>query len=839
MKIKNWIIRSAALSLSLMLLVSGFSGCNYFQKEVETVVPVKEKYDATDRIERALDQLLENPFEQAELLKGVAAKDKVLALNFESFASEAAISKVLTLLEEYQVEATFFLTGIEAAENEKLIKKIAQSEHAIGSGTLYGKTRMEEMKARELVEDFARVGIILEKIIGEAPTLLKCRATDYGDKVLSAASAAGYDHVVESDRFVSYQSFPNYEAAQGFVSKLRKGDILSVKLSGVLGEEEYEASSATQDAYMPGERQPGIKDGETAVQLGEEERMLQAVEWLLKAAKEAGWQIVPLRDLATQSTYALDPDERQAQYLGYRENNNGRLAGEIRMAYTTQRAAALSFYGIGNQEAVNAVLAELERLKIQSTFYVTESEIDAYPDTIRKIIDLGCELGVAIVPKSGMEYLEACEQIFLVQDLLRTEYGISVKLASQISGAVSKEVMEAVSAMGLRLASYTSLVNTSGDKGGASAIVSGLLGSSGNAVKRGEIFYFRLDTPQKSNNLAAEVIRLLYQRAISAAYTAGGIAYGSGYTFRGVDKLINASSYWYPMPSSSVIYERRNQIYAGHLRGLSPEDILSYTADRYIGNPDITTVDQLPGYTEKEVARLDKSGKLDMGYSNTVFLTFDDWGTDQVLNQLLDVLKKHNVKATFFIRSEYVGANPNLLRAIGEQGHAIGCHTHRHLSLASYVEGSKYTSISPEEVKALKQDVARSYKTLSDVVGDLRNEKGHPVLTRLFRPPTLAVSREGMEAIFDSGFTYIVNGDFSTGDYKSTSADQLFDLLVNGEKLAWQEQPRKISGGSIVVMHMSDNAKYTPEALDKFFTWNAKQSPEQRYTFARLSDYIQ
>lgn len=32
------------------------------------------------------------------------------------------------------------------------------------------------------------------------------------------------------------------------------------------------------------------------------------------------------------------------------------------------------------------------------------------------------------------------------------------------------------------------------------------------------------------------------------------------------------------------------------------------------------------------------------------FLTFDDWGTDVYVTKLLEVLRKHNVKATFFVR---------------------------------------------------------------------------------------------------------------------------------------------------------------------------------------------
>lgn len=63
------------------------------------------------------------------------------------------------------------------------------------------------------------------------------------------------------------------------------------------------------------------------------------------------------------------------------------------------------------------------------------------------------------------------------------------------------------------------------------------------------------------------------------------------------------------------------------------------------------------------------------------FLTFDDWGTDQSINKLLYVLKKHRVKATFFVLTQNVQNNPNLLRIIAEDGHEVASHSDSHTPL--------------------------------------------------------------------------------------------------------------------------------------------------------------
>ena len=88
------------------------------------------------------------------------------------------------------------------------------------------------------------------------------------------------------------------------------------------------------------------------------------------------------------------------------------------------------------------------------------------------------------------------------------------------------------------------------------------------------------------------------------------------------------------------------------------------------------------GFGQGLIAAADKTGVIKTVHDNTVFLTFDDWGTDESINKLLYVLRKHHVKATFFIITRYMPSNPNLLRAIALEGHDIGSHTDLHQAMA-------------------------------------------------------------------------------------------------------------------------------------------------------------
>lgn len=209
-----------------------------------------------------------------------------------------------------------------------------------------------------------------------------------------------------------------------------------------------------------------------------------------------------------------------------------------------------------------------------------------------------------------------------------------------------------------------------------------------------------------------------------------------------------------------------------------------------------------------------------------VFLTFDDWGTDATITGLLDVLKNHGAKATFFVRTGYVQANPNLLRAIAEDGHAIGSHTDSHYPLANDEgNGKKFSELSNEQVEELKADLVTSYNKLQSIVGDIEVD-GKPALCRIFRPPTLAVGFKGLQAVLDCGFTYSVSAYYTSSDYKAENAENLAAALRRNTK-----------SGSVIILHMSDNSIYTAEALDQYLTYMTQSSKvEDRFRYCRLTD---
>lgn len=88
-------------------------------------------------------------------------------------------------------------------------------------------------------------------------------------------------------------------------------------------------------------------------------------------------------------------------------------------------------------------------------------------------------------------------------------------------------------------------------------------------------------------------------------------------------------------------------------------------------------------------ANIQKDNFIDLTYSNkkyvmqkakkkSVVLTFDDGPSHEYTEPILDILKKYNVKATFFVVGSQVQKHCNILRRIYSEGHEIGNHSYNH-----------------------------------------------------------------------------------------------------------------------------------------------------------------
>ncbi len=148
--------------------------------------------------------------------------------------------------------------------------------------------------------------------------------------------------------------------------------------------------------------------------------------------------------------------------------------------------------------------------------------------------------------------------------------------------------------------------------------------------------------------------------------------------------------------------------------------------------------ERIPWILRFPAFRRDVLFRLDDG-KPSVYLTFDDGPIPESTPWLLDVLKEHDAKATFFMVADNARRYPELYHAVLEAGHAIGDHTFHHQPPFRQ---------STEEMMADIQ--------LADEI--LRSP--------LFRPPHGLIFPSQQKAISDAGYR-IVMFDLNTLDYRS------------------------------------------------------------------------
>lgn len=161
-------------------------------------------------------------------------------------------------------------------------------------------------------------------------------------------------------------------------------------------------------------------------------------------------------------------------------------------------------------------------------------------------------------------------------------------------------------------------------------------------------------------------------------------------------------------------------------------------------------------------------------------LTFNiSWG-GRVPDAVLDTLKKHGVKATFFISGSWAKKYPELARRIAGDGHEIGSN------------GDRQVNLSQEDRSTVKEEFTRSREWIKEAAG---------VSPVLLRTPYGDWNEMVLAEAAGSGLTVI-----------QWSLDSL-DIQTPGKNAIVNNVLSKVHPGAIVLMYASDTASQTPEAL--------------------------
>lgn len=184
-----------------------------------------------------------------------------------------------------------------------------------------------------------------------------------------------------------------------------------------------------------------------------------------------------------------------------------------------------------------------------------------------------------------------------------------------------------------------------------------------------------------------------------------------------------------------------------------------------------------------------------------VALSFDAaWGNEDTA-EILSILEKNDVKATFFMTGGWVDNYPEDVKAIAAAGHTLGNHSQNHKNMSQ---------LSVEECKDELMQVHNTVKELTGIEMDL------------FRPPYGDYDDEVVDTAYEIGY-YPIQWSVDSLDWKNYGIQSIVDTVVNHKAMG---------NGAIVLMH--NGAKYTAKALQQVIDGLR----EQGYTFVSIDELI-
>ena len=187
-----------------------------------------------------------------------------------------------------------------------------------------------------------------------------------------------------------------------------------------------------------------------------------------------------------------------------------------------------------------------------------------------------------------------------------------------------------------------------------------------------------------------------------------------------------------------------------------------------------------------------------------IYLTFDAGFENGNTEPILDALKKHNAKGTFFVVGHYLETAPELIKRMVEEGHTVANHTYNHPDM------SKISN--KESFEKEMQDVEDLYK---EITGE--------EMTKFYRPPQGKYSISNLEMAKAMGY--------KTFFWSLAYVDWYQDDQPTHEE-AYSKLLKRIHPGAIVLLHSTSQTN--GEIMDEMLTkWE-----EMGYTFGTLEELV-
>ena len=173
-----------------------------------------------------------------------------------------------------------------------------------------------------------------------------------------------------------------------------------------------------------------------------------------------------------------------------------------------------------------------------------------------------------------------------------------------------------------------------------------------------------------------------------------------------------------------------------------------------------------------------------------LYLTFDAGYENGCTEKILDILKKHNVRAAFFLVGNYMQKNADLVRRMVDEGHIVGNHTMHHYDMSKLSDKAAF---------------AKELTDLEDLFRDITGKE----LPKYYRPPQGTYSAENLKMARELGYQTVF--------WSLAYVDWNNDSQPTREQ-AFQKLLPRTHNGAVILLHSTSatNAEILDELLTKW-----------------------
>nr|WP_284700629.1 polysaccharide deacetylase family protein [Thermoanaerobacterium sp. R66] len=198
--------------------------------------------------------------------------DKRVAISFDASWGSDKTERLLQILKDKNVKATFFLTGLWIDKYPELVKKIYEEGHDVENHS-NTHPHMTQLSDSEMANEIKACEEKLVKITGQKPYLFRPPYGDYNDRVIETAKSLGYYTIQWDVDSLDWRGLDTEAIINRVLPNVKKGSIILFHNNG---------------QFTP-----------------------EAIPYIIDKLKENGYQIVPISQLIYKENYYIDHEGRQ------------------------------------------------------------------------------------------------------------------------------------------------------------------------------------------------------------------------------------------------------------------------------------------------------------------------------------------------------------------------------------------------------------------------------------------------------------------------------------------------------------------------------------------------